>query len=168
MLCVVAGIKNKYMQIVVNKCFCVFSLSALAVKRLAELNNKPFYLFKTAFKNGNSYNVPVEIDEADNNLFFSAYTVPNPDEYMAISNKDWHKMTDAEKKEHNRKWDEISLTARPEDRTDKLLIQVIEELGDKANGSCAELKIIEIPDDVNWQIDDYDGLESVHEVHRSW
>lgn len=155
------------MKIVVNKCFGGFSLSALAVKRLAELNNKPFYVFKTEFKNGESYNVPVELDETDDSLFFSAYTVPNPDEYMA-SNKEWHKMTDEEKTEHNKKWDEISLTSRPEDRTDKLLIQVVEELGEKANGSCAKLMIIEIPDDVNWQIDEYDGLESVHEVHRSW
>ena len=26
----------------------------------------------------------------------------------------------------------------------------------------------EIPDDVEWEIDDYDGIETIHEVHRSW
>ena len=54
------------------------------------------------------------------------------------------------------------------DRTDKELIKVIEELGCEANGSCAKLKVVEIPDDVNWEIDDYDGNESIEEVHRSW
>ncbi len=55
-----------------------------------------------------------------------------------------------------------------EERTDKNLIQVIEELGKEANGSCAELKIIEIPDDIEYEISEYDGAESVHEKHRSW
>ncbi len=32
----------------------------------------------------------------------------------------------------------------------------------------AELKIIDLPDDVNYQINDYDGHESIHEQHRSW
>lgn len=48
------------------------------------------------------------------------------------------------------------------------LIKVVEELGEKANGTCAKLEIIEIPDDVKYEIDEYDGSESIHEVHRSW
>jgi hypothetical protein len=155
------------MKIVVNKCFGGFSLSALAVKRVAELEGKPAYFFKSEFKGNKSYHIPIDIEDCEKSLFFSAYTVQNPDEYTA-TNKDWHSMTDEEKSEHNRKYDEISLNNRPDDRTDKLLVQVVEELGDKANGSCAKLEIIEIPDDVDWQIDEYDGLESVHEKHRSW
>ena len=53
-------------------------------------------------------------------------------------------------------------------RDDPTLIQVIEELGEGADGDYAELKIVEIPDDVEWYIDDYDGIESVNERHRSW
>jgi hypothetical protein len=54
-------------------------------------------------------------------------------------------------------------------RTSLKLIKVIEEIGLKeASGSHAELRIAEIPDDVEWEIDEYDGIESVHEVHRSW
>lgn len=41
-------------------------------------------------------------------------------------------------------------------------------MGKKASGKCAELKVIEIPDGVDWEIDDYDGIETVHEKHRSW
>ena len=54
------------------------------------------------------------------------------------------------------------------DRTDPILIQVVETLGAEANGSCAKLRIIEIPDDVEWEITEYDGNESVEEVHRKW
>ncbi len=53
-------------------------------------------------------------------------------------------------------------------RNDPVLIQVVEELGAKANGEYAELKIISIPDDISWEIDEYDGMERVEEVHRSW
>lgn len=53
-------------------------------------------------------------------------------------------------------------------RDDERLIKVVEKLGDRANGACAELKIVEIPDYVDWEIDEYDGLESVDEAHRSW
>lgn len=54
------------------------------------------------------------------------------------------------------------------ERDDADLIAVVEELGKKANGRHAELEVVEIPDGVNWEIDDYDGIETIHEVHRSW
>ena len=53
-------------------------------------------------------------------------------------------------------------------RNDPVLISVVEELGEKANGEFADLSIVEVPDDVSWEIDEYDGIESVHEVHRVW
>jgi hypothetical protein len=53
-------------------------------------------------------------------------------------------------------------------RDEPLLIQVVEELGEKANGKYAKLKIVTIPDDIEWEIDEYDGQESVREVYRSW
>jgi hypothetical protein len=53
-------------------------------------------------------------------------------------------------------------------RDDPLLVQVVEELGEEANGPHASLKIIEIPDGTDWVINNYDGMESVHERHCSW
>ena len=53
-------------------------------------------------------------------------------------------------------------------RDDPTLVMIVEELGDKANGMYAELKIVEIPDDVEWHIQDYDGVEWVAENHRTW
>ena len=55
-----------------------------------------------------------------------------------------------------------------ENREHPLLIQVVEELKDKASGKLSVLEIVEIPDDIEYEIDDYDGIESVEEVHRSW
>jgi len=53
-------------------------------------------------------------------------------------------------------------------RNDSVLIEVVEELGGKANGFCSELKIVEIPDDVEWIIEEYDGKEWIAEDHRRW
>jgi len=53
-------------------------------------------------------------------------------------------------------------------RADPFLVQVVEELGAEANGFAADLKIVEIPDDVKWYIHEYDGLEAVYEKHRVW
>ena len=55
-------------------------------------------------------------------------------------------------------------------RVNPKLISVVEKLGaKKSSGDMAELKIVELPDDVkDWEIDEYDGIETVHETHRSW
>ena len=55
-------------------------------------------------------------------------------------------------------------------RTDSDLVSIVEELGDEANGNYADLRIVEIPDEVigNIYIEEYDGIESIHENHRSW
>lgn len=54
------------------------------------------------------------------------------------------------------------------DRSDPMLVKIVEELGKEANGKFAELVVVEIPDDVNYEIDEYDGVETVHEVHKTW
>jgi hypothetical protein len=65
------------------------------------------------------------------------------------------------------KWDGYGY-AYIDDRTNKKLVEVVEKLGSAADGSSAALKVIDVPDDVKWMIDAYDGLETVHEVHRVW
>ncbi len=62
-----------------------------------------------------------------------------------------------------------SFSVGDDHRTDPELIKLIEEFGSEwASGSHATLEIVEIPDGVDWQIDDYDGYETIHERHRSW
>ena len=54
------------------------------------------------------------------------------------------------------------------ERDDHILVKVVEEMGEEADGDMAELRIADIPDDVLWYIDDYDGVETVREIHRTW
>ena len=54
-----------------------------------------------------------------------------------------------------------------DEHADPELIAALERMIE--NGEIiGPLKIVEIPDDVNWYIEDYDGIETIHEVHRSW
>ena len=53
-------------------------------------------------------------------------------------------------------------------RDDPYLIKIIRDLGMTANGAHANLKIVEVPPDVEWQIEEYDGNEWVAEKHRIW
>lgn len=53
-------------------------------------------------------------------------------------------------------------------RDDPLLIKIVEEMGEEADGSMSKLKIVEIPDDIEWSIHEYDGSEWVAEAHRTW
>lgn len=48
------------------------------------------------------------------------------------------------------------------------LVTVVQALGEDASGPYARLKIVTIPDEVNWTIMEYDGIEWVAEVHRTW
>ena len=55
-----------------------------------------------------------------------------------------------------------------DNRSDPDLIEVIERLGERANGFCAELSIAEIPDGSEFEITEYDGNESVEPPRKSW
>jgi len=53
------------------------------------------------------------------------------------------------------------------ERDDADLIRIVEQLGKQADGRCADLKVVEIPDGVKWYVHEYDGLEDVREG-RIW
>lgn len=50
------------------------------------------------------------------------------------------------------------------DRNDPILVQIVEEF----QGKSEDLRIVEIPDDVEWVVEEYDGYEWVSEKHRRW
>jgi len=152
------------MKIVINACYGGFSLSPQAIKYLAKVAGKKCYFFKGGL--GEHEFTPVNMEDIKG-LFFSAFSIPNPGEVLKYK-KPWHEMTMKEKDASNKLYNSVSLSSRDYDRTDPKLIECVEKLGDKANGSCAKLRVIEIPDGIDYEIDEYDGFESVEEKHRSW
>jgi len=53
-------------------------------------------------------------------------------------------------------------------RDDPYLVQIVRDMGEKAKGSHAALRIVEVPAGVEWAIAEYDGNEWVAEKHRTW
>lgn len=49
-----------------------------------------------------------------------------------------------------------------------VLVSMVEEQGSAMNGEFSDLKVVEIPDDVEWYVEEYDGMEHVAESHRTW
>ena len=153
-------------KIVINKCHGGFSLSPKGVKRWAELNGKECYFFKTNLSS-DTY-VPITLEEAtEERMFWSAYTIPNPEEVLP-DQSNWHEMSIEEKDKSNEEYEKYSLNVRGIKRDDPTLVQVVKELKKEANGFVADLKVVSIPDDVDWKIEEYDGAEWVAEVHRTW
>lgn len=142
-------------KIAINKCYGGFSLSHQGVMLYAK--KKKIKIF--AYKHG-SY--------SSGEFKYEEYAPKKGDKesmFLAYSTKE---LTGTDHKQRNKELNENYFPTRDFERDDPTLIEVIEELGKKANGACADLKIVEIPDDIEWQIEEYDGLEHIAQKHSTW
>jgi hypothetical protein len=53
-------------------------------------------------------------------------------------------------------------------REDPILIEIVEELGAAASSQYSDLKVVNVPEDANWGVEEYDGKEWIAETHRTW
>lgn len=56
-------------------------------------------------------------------------------------------------------------------RDDPDLVHIVETLGEKANSTYAQLKVVEVPTwlkEKGWDIHEYDGVEHIAERHYTW
>jgi hypothetical protein len=131
------------MKIVINNCHGGFGLSEEAIERYIDLRGLALFKdFNSTWKTSSYYTVPVaEFEEAhQQDKKIGDYTKSN-----ALC------------------WSQYDI-----ERNDPLLIQVVEEMGENVNTRFSKLKVVEIPNDVEWQIEEYDGAEWVAEKHRTW
>lgn len=137
-------------EVVINSCFGGFGLSPKAVMEYAKLSGFNVYPYVTDYGSGD-YNKTTRWNNGDNDMciYWLKEDIGDNPSSEKLNNAEWFH-------EH-----EIQ-------RDDKILIQVVRKLKDKANGICALLNIVEIPDDVEYQIEEYDGNEHIAEKHRIW
>jgi hypothetical protein len=134
------------MKIVINSCYGGFSISQKCAEYLAERGSK------TAIK---------ELEEWNKRKEWMNYYLKNGEFPKDAVGTDFLKIEAKYKKEPQ-------FYGHDYDRYDQDLVRAVEELGEAASGKYAKLKVIEIPDGIEWEIDDYDGIESIQEKHRSW
>lgn len=65
-------------------------------------------------------------------------------------------------------WEKHILYLNDNNREDDILIKVVEELGDEASGRFGQLVVVQIPDDLDYVIDNYDGIETLHARVETW
>ncbi len=143
-------IRRSMKKIVINRCFGGFGLSYAGVMEYAKRKGIKLYAYVDAGSGGNEN--------------YSRYIKFDPKRH-----KDAWSIHYSTSKLKNGEFDnEFYFSERLLERDDPHLIATVEAIKEKANGSCAKLKIVEIPDDVEWEIDEYDGMEQVQEKCRKW
>ena len=125
------------MKIILNKCFGGFGLSTEAYKLYAEKIGIEIYEYYQDYQKG--------FRKGSSGLCKFYFT------------KDFGEEIKLDDKEY----DKYCLNLTSENRTDKTLIEVVEELGEKASDSYGDLQVVEIPDNSFYMIDDYDGVETI-------
>jgi hypothetical protein len=136
------------MKVVINKCFGGFGLSPRATLKLYERG-----VTEIAMPVENYFGI--SSDGAKELRQWRVYlSTPHERSFITVFSADEKYVLYAGRAE--------SLRSHPE------MIRVVEEMGDAVNGSCAKLEIIEIPDGVDYDIQEYDGIEHIAEKHRTW
>lgn len=153
---------NSMTKVVVNKCYGGFGLSDAAYERLIELGI-PLRKYIQQKRGEDGRYLPEPQNEG-----FIIFDRDLEDEDTTPLGR---ALTDARKRKSksifgNRYWE--SWTRDIENRSHPLVVQVVEELGAAASDELAKLKVVEVPEGVEWELDEYDGIESVREKSRSF
>ncbi len=129
-------------KIVYNACHGGFGLSEAAMYRYAQIKGLTLY------------------PETEHGLT-TYWTVPEDERTGILEGDDWYSASMEERIASNKRHGELTVYDRDIPRYDPALAQVVEELGEAANGHCAKLRIEEIPTGGRYRIEEYDGLESI-------
>ena len=158
------------MKIILNKEYGGFSVSLMAYKLYAEKKGIELYAYYGDYSNYPSQGivvyrkidwiVPSLLEYHNNNSRSLYYFTKNLGESIIESEEN--------KEEVNEIFVKYSFYLGKQNRKDPILIEVVEELGNKANGSVSNLRVVEIPDELDYVIDDYDGYETLHQKVKIW
>jgi hypothetical protein len=136
------------MKVVINKCYGGFGLSKAGMELYASFKGITLYIEDEDKFGGPTY-----------------WTVPADQRPKEIN---WNSATLEERQAYNKAYSASHIYDRDIERNDPALVKVVEQLGPKANGDYAELKVVEVPDDVVWDVEEYDGNEWIAETQRTW
>jgi hypothetical protein len=137
------------MKIVINTCFGGYNLSHEAVLAYCKLKN-------------------IQVWPEKDDFYWNYWIVPLENRVAQKSHDEFYLLPLAERVAHNEAYVAQTFNYRDIARNDPTLVQIVEQLGQAAWGDLSELKVVEVPDDVDWYISEFDGKERVAERHRVW
>ena len=140
------------MKIVINACFGGFELSYPAMMRYAEIKGFPLFPF---------------LDSITKSVYKEQAIIGNPKIIHHYSKLPLEGLPSNVEGDPQLPFG-VYFSPTDIPRGDPTLIQVIQELGKVANGRYANLKIVDIPNGIEWEIEEYDGSEHVAEKHETW
>lgn len=159
------------MKVVINKCFGGFGLSEKAILWLANRNSSVIeYSTFEEYYGADEDGFVKKVDFVSDELITSM--VPVADYHADRMNGRGHKPVEFNGKIVGLKDLELGIDDFEESkaviRRHPDLVEVVEVLGSEANGTFADLVVVEIPDGVEYVIEEYDGSEHIAEKHRTW
>ena len=131
------------MKIILNKCYGGFDVSDKAYELYAEKKGLTLYRYYDDYENKT-----LSKGSASTTFYF----IKDFGDSIEKGKIDW----------------KANLNLNYGHRNDPTLIEVVEELGKKASGRYGNLVVVEIPDGMDYVIDEYDGIETLHENVRVW
>ena len=132
-------------KVVINACYGGFGLSREACQRYWDLKGQQVW---------------IEDDKEYPALgMFTVWLVSPSERVKHKTSHQFSSMSMDERVAYNRKVSEQTWHDRDVKRNDPVLVQVVEELGDKANGKYSKLQVVEV--NGLYKIDEYDGYESI-------
>ena len=135
-------------KVILNKCYGGFNVSKEGYMLYAKKKGITLYQYKQNFDNRKFIYTKTNEDN-----IFNHYFIKDIGDNIEITNEDYEK---------------YSLYLNDQHREDPVLIEVVEELGEKASGRFGDLRVVEIPDDLDYVIDEYDGIETLHQKVEEW
>lgn len=135
-------------KVILNKDYGGFGISKIGYELYARKMGLNLYMYETDFKGKDCF-----YKKTHNDALFTQYFTKDFGDNANISKEDYK---------------DYSLNLDESHREDPILIEVVEELKEKANGKYSKLRIVEIPDDLDYVIDNYDGIETLHQRVQEW
>jgi hypothetical protein len=146
------------MKVVINACYGGFGLSPYAEVAYLKRKGKKAFFYTQDRSSGegvlHSSYLRITAKEAAEELMYYTFSV---DLGAQISSTVL-----------DENMNDVYLCTSDLERSDPDLVAVVEELGPKADGYCAKLKVVEIPDGTAYKIEQYDGNEHIAETHQTW
>ena len=144
------------LKIVLNRYCRRFELSKAGLERLIELKIK-----STGYKNVYCYEFIFDEDDKEC-VLISPFNISNVKDLVLLTNETFDNVTKLSRDDFKElKGYLVNSGVRDSRYDDEDLITVVEELGELASTDLSNLKVVEIPDDYDWLIDQYRRFERI-------